>query len=66
MVVVWGTFGSPGAPLRATRSVRLALLAVIYGWAVAGLASTGHVALAGVLAVAAVVNTALLHALGQE
>jgi Protein of unknown function (DUF2568) len=66
MVVVWGTFGAPGAPLRAALPVRLALLAVIYGWAVAALASTGHVVLAVALGVGAVVNTVLLYVLGQE
>jgi hypothetical protein len=66
MIVVWGTFGAPGAPLRAAPPVRLALLAVIYGWAVAALATTGQVALAVALGVAVVVNTVLLYALGQE
>ena len=42
MVVAWGTFGAPSAPLRATPPVRLALLAVIYAWAVAALATTGQ------------------------
>jgi hypothetical protein len=66
MVAVWGTFGAPGAPLRAARPIRLVLLVVIYGWAVAALASTGQVVLAAALGVAAVVNTALLAALGQD
>jgi len=66
MVAAWGTFGAPGAPLRAASPVRLALLAVIYGWAVAALASTGQVALAAALGVAVVANTVLLYALGQE
>jgi hypothetical protein len=65
-IVVWGTFGAPGAPLRASTPVRLALLAVIYGWAVAALWSTGQSALAVALGVAVVVNTALLVAYGQE
>ena len=66
MVGVWGTFGAPGAPLRAAPPVRLALLAVIYGWAVAALASTGQVTLAVALGVASLANTVLLYALGQE
>jgi hypothetical protein len=66
VVMVWGTFGSPGAPLRAAAPIRLALLGVIYGWAVAALASVGQVVLAVVLGVAVVANTALLYALGQE
>jgi hypothetical protein len=66
VVIVWGTFGSPGAPLRAAPPLRLTLLAVINGWAVAGLATTGHVVLAVVLGLAVAVNTALLYALGQE
>jgi hypothetical protein len=66
VVLVWGTFGSPGAPLRAAPPIRLALLAVISGWAVAALASVGQVVLAVVLGVAVVVNTVLLHVLEQE
>jgi hypothetical protein len=66
VILVWGTFGAPGAPLRASRPIRLVLFAVIYGWAVAALASVGHVVLAVVLAVAVLANTVLLYALGQE
>jgi hypothetical protein len=66
VVAVWGTFGAPGAPLRASRPIRLALFAVIYGWAVAALASVGQVELAIVLAVAVIANTVLLFVLGQE
>ena len=65
-VVVWGTFGSPGAPLRTTPLLRLALLTIIYGWAVGGLVTVDQTALAVALACAAVVNTVLLHVLGQE
>ena len=65
-VAVWGTFGAPNAPLRAAPTVRLALLAVIYGWAVAALWTTDQRALAVVLTVAAVFNTSLLVAVGQE
>jgi hypothetical protein len=65
-VAVWATFGAPNAPLRATPSVRLALLAVIYGWAVAALWTTDQRVLAAVLTVATVVNTSLLVALGQD
>jgi Protein of unknown function (DUF2568) len=66
MIAVWGTFGAPGAPLRAAAPMRLALLAVIYGWAVAALASIGQLVLAIALGAAVVVNTVLLYALGQE
>jgi hypothetical protein len=65
-VLAWGTFGSPGAPLRASLPLRLVLLAVIFGWAVAGLAAVNHAALAIALGAAAVANTALLLALGQD
>jgi hypothetical protein len=66
VVLVWGTFGSPGAPFRAAAPLRLALLAVIFGWAVIGLWQTGHQVLALLLAAAAVLNTALLRVLGQD
>ena len=65
-VAVWGTFGAPNAPLRAAPTVRLALLAVIYGWAVAALWTIDQRLLAGVLTVAAVVNTTLSILLGQD
>jgi hypothetical protein len=65
-VAAWGTFGAPNAPLRATPAVRLALLAVIYGWAVAALWTTDQRVLAVALGAAALVNTALLVAFGQE
>jgi hypothetical protein len=65
-VAVWGTFGAPTAPLRAKPSVRLALLAVIYGWAVAALWTIDHRVLAAALAAAALVNTSLMVALGQD
>ena len=66
VVIVWGTFGSPGAPLRTSAPLRLVLLVVIFGWAVVGLWQTGHPVLAVLLGVAAAVNTALLHVLGQD
>jgi len=66
VVFVWGTFGSPGAPLRAAAPLRLALLVVIFGWAVAGLWQTGHPVLAVLLGIAAAANTVLLRALGQD
>ena len=62
----WGTFGAPNAPLRAKPSVRLALLAVIYGWAVAALWTIDQRVLAVLLAVAVLVNTSLMVAFGQE
>ena len=65
-VAVWGTFGAPQAPLRASPSVRLALLAVIYGWAVAALWTIDQRVLAVVLAAAALVNTSLAVAFGQD
>jgi hypothetical protein len=65
-IAVWGTFGAPNAPLRARAPIRLALLAGIYAWAVALLWSADQAALAVALAVAAVVNTALLVAFDQE
>jgi hypothetical protein len=65
-VAAWGTFGAPQAPLRAAMPVRLALLAVIYAWAFAALWTTDQAVLAAALAVAAVVNTVLLVAFGQE
>jgi hypothetical protein len=65
-VAVWGTFGAPHAPLRATPPVRLALIAVIYGWAVAALWTIDQRALAVLLAVAVLLNTSLLVAFGQE
>jgi hypothetical protein len=46
--------------------VRLALIAVIYGWAVAALWTMDQRLLAVAFTVAAVVNTALLVAFGQE
>jgi hypothetical protein len=66
VVLAWGTFGSPGAPLRAAAPIRLLLLAVIFGWAAAGLWQTGHPVLAVLLAAAALVNTVLLRVLGQD
>ena len=66
VVVVWGTFGAPQAPLRAAVPIRLALFVVISGWAVAALASVDQVALALLLGAAVLVNTVLLYALGQE
>jgi hypothetical protein len=65
-IIVWGTFGSPGAPLRTTPLLRLALLVVIYGWAAGGLHFAGQTTLAVALACAAVLNTVLLHVLRQE
>jgi hypothetical protein len=65
-IAVWGSFGAPNAPLRAAVPVRLALLAAIYAWAVALLWSVDQAALAVALALAAVVNTVLLVAFGQE
>jgi hypothetical protein len=65
-IVAWGTFGAPKAPLRAAVPVRLALLAVIYAWAVAALWVADQPGLAVALAVAAAVNTALMVAFGQE
>jgi hypothetical protein len=65
-VAVWGTFGAPNAPLRAAPPVRLALLSVIYAWAVAALWTTDREVLAVVFAAAAIVNTALGVSLGQE
>ena len=65
-VAAWGTFGAPNAPLRAAPSVRLALLAVIYGWAVAALWAIDQRLLAAAFTVAAVVNTTLMIVLGQE
>ena len=64
-VVVWGTFGAPGAPLRASVPVRLTLLAVVYGWAVIALWTSGQEALAAALGIAAAVNTALMFRLDQ-
>ena len=64
-VAVWGTFGAPGALLRATLPVRLMLLAVIYGWAVTALWTTNHHVLAIALGAAAAVNTGLMLVLGQ-
>jgi hypothetical protein len=65
-IAVWGTFGAPNAPLRAAAPVRLALLAAIYALAVALLWSADQAVLAVALAVAAVANTVLLVAFGQE
>jgi hypothetical protein len=65
-VAVWGTFGAPNAPFRAVKPVRLALLAVIYAWAVAALWATGNEALGVALAAVALVNTVLMVVFGQE
>ena len=65
-VAVWGTFGAPNAPLRAATPVRLALLGVIYAWAVSALWSTGNEVLAVALAAAALVNTILMVVFEQE
>src|SRR5262245_26273137 len=65
-VAVWGTFGAPNAPLRASPSIRLALLSVIYAWAVAALWTIDQRLLAVALTVAAVVNTTLTILLGQD
>src|SRR3954469_12267829 len=54
---VWATLGAPYAPLRASPSMRLALLAVIYGWAAAALWTIDQRLLAGVFTLAVVVNT---------
>ena len=65
-VAAWGTFGAPNAPLRASPGFRRALLAVIYGWAVAALWMIDQRVLGVLLAVVALVNTSLLAAYGQE
>jgi hypothetical protein len=65
-VAAWGTFGAPNAPLRASRPIRHALLAVIYGWAVAALWTMDQRLLALLFTAAAVLNTMLLIAFGQD
>jgi hypothetical protein len=66
VIVVWGTFVSPNAPLRTQGLLRLTLVVVVFGWAVAALASAGQTLLAVLLGIAAAVNTALLHVLKQD
>jgi hypothetical protein len=65
-VTVWGVFGAPNAPLRTSPSIRLALLAVIYGWAVAALWTIDQRLLAVGFTAAALVNTTLAILFGQD
>ena len=66
VVAAWGAFGAPNAPLHASPPIRHLLLAVIYGWAVAALWTMDQRLLAVAFTAAAVLNTMLLIAFGQE
>jgi hypothetical protein len=59
--VLWGSFGSPKAPKKATGVGRFVFEVIIFGSAVAGLALVGHSALAAIFGIAVVVNDALLY-----
>jgi hypothetical protein len=58
--VVWGMFIAPKAPRRLTDPAKLAVELVLFAAAAMGLAIVGHLVLAAVLAVAFVINTAVL------
>jgi hypothetical protein len=59
--VVWGLFIAPRATMPVPTWLWLLLQLAIFGLAAAGLAVTGHRSLAVALALAVVVNGALLH-----
>ena len=63
--VVWGTSLSPRAPVALPGTLVLALQALVFASAAAGLAATSHRILALVFGVIVVVNAVLLYAWGQ-
>ncbi|MFB6154315.1 MAG: YrdB family protein [Haloferacaceae archaeon] len=62
---VWGLFGSPAAPRRLPGPARLLLEAVVFAAAAVALFLAGMPVLAGAFALVAVVDRALLFALGD-
>lgn len=62
IAVMWGQFVAPRAPRYLERSGRLAVEAGVFGAAVLAFAGLGHPHAAGVFAVLAVADTALVHA----
>ncbi len=65
VAVVWGTFVSPRSPVQLPWGVVLALQALVFGSAAAGLVVTGHRTLAVVFGVIVVINTILMYIWGQ-
>lgn len=60
-VMIWGTFIAPKATIPVPLIAWLALQAIIFGLAIAGLAATGHTTLAIVFVLALAVNATLLY-----
>ena len=63
--VVWGLFVAPKAAVPVPDSPRFVIELVVFGAAAVGLAATGHLRLAAAIAIAYVINRALLFAWGQ-
>lgn len=62
---LWGIFVAPRAAVPVPGALNLAIKALVFGLAAAGLATTGHRALAGVFAATVIVNAILARAWGQ-
>jgi hypothetical protein len=63
--VVWGVFVAPRAPVALPGFMVLLLQVFVFGSAAAGLAATGHRALALGFAVVVVINAILMYVWGQ-
>ncbi|TCS75135.1 YrdB family protein [Effusibacillus lacus] len=63
--LVWGMFGSPGAPMPVSGLLHLILELTIFGLATAALYTSGHPAMAAIFGLTVVINRLLMYVWGQ-
>ena len=60
IAIIWGVFGSPGAPIRVKGYLRVVLELLIFGLATLALYSTGNTSLALIYGIIVIVNRILI------
>lgn len=60
VIIIWGLFGSPAAPLQLTGFAKILLEILIFGSAIAALVHTGNIRVSILLGIVIILNSVLM------